>query len=275
MKIIHLTDPHFVPAGKTLYGRDPSIALAAAVADINAHHADAQLVVITGDLTHWGEPEAFEHLASVLAPLRAPLHLLVGNHDNRDVFRTYFPDQSCDPNGFVQSSLRTSAGCFLFLDTMLEGTHAGHYCADRLAWLLDNMENGSDEPVFLFMHHPPFDIGIRAMDKLALVQQDAFREIVEPHKHRIRHLFFGHVHRPIAGSWLGIPISTVRAMNHQVWFDMDAEDIQGSFEPPAYGVVLIDEEQTLVHMHDFMDDSRKFELGDSPWDDWSRRSAHP
>ena len=46
MKLIHLTDPHFVPPGKTLYDRDPRIALDAAVADITTHHADADLVVI-------------------------------------------------------------------------------------------------------------------------------------------------------------------------------------------------------------------------------------
>lgn len=275
MKIIHLTDPHFVPEGKTLYGRDPSVALAAAVADINAHHADAHLVVMTGDLTHWGEPEAFDHLARVLSPLRPPLRLLVGNHDNREIFRAHFPDQASDTNGFVQASLQTPVGQFLFLDTTLEGTHAGHYCADRLSWLLDNLENGAGTPLFLFMHHPPFDIGLRSMDMLGLVQKDAFREVIEPHKSRIRHLFFGHVHRPVAGSWLGIPVSTVRALNHQVGFDLESEAIPGSFEPPAYGVVLINDEAIAVHMHDFMDGSPKFQLSDSPWDDWARRSPHP
>ena len=57
MKLIHLTDPHFVPPGQTLYGRDPSVALKRCLADINEHHADADLCVITGDLTHWGEPD--------------------------------------------------------------------------------------------------------------------------------------------------------------------------------------------------------------------------
>ena len=42
MKFIHLTDPHFIPPGKTLYGRDPRIALDAAVADINAANSDAE-----------------------------------------------------------------------------------------------------------------------------------------------------------------------------------------------------------------------------------------
>ena len=90
MKFIHLTDPHFIPPGKTLYGRDPRIALDAAVADINAANSDAEMVVITGDLTHWGEPEAFANLADCLAPLTMPVKLLIGNHDHRpDLSRTF------------------------------------------------------------------------------------------------------------------------------------------------------------------------------------------
>ena len=64
-------------------------------------------------------------------------------------------------------------------------------------------------------------------------------------------------------------------MNHQVWLDMTADVLPGSFEPPAYAVVLIDEDTVVVHAHDFMDQSEKFAMSDSPWDDWSRREAHP
>ena len=270
MKLIHLTDPHFVPPGKTLYGRDPRITLDAAVADITTHHADADLVVITGDLTHWGEPDAFANLADGLAPLDMPIHVLIGNHDARDVLRQYFPDQPIDPNGFVQSALDTPRGRFLFLDTMLDGTHAGHYCPDRCAWLADTLAASAEMDLYLFMHHPPFDTGLPYMDRIGLQQKEEFQAVIEPHKDRIRHLFFGHVHRPISGSWRGIPYSTLRGLNHQVWFDLETDAAIGSFEPPAYCVVMIEDDTVIVHTHDFMDQSEKFKLHASPWDDWSK-----
>jgi hypothetical protein len=55
MKLIHITDTQFVAPGLTLYGLDPRVRLEAAINDINTHHSDAELAVITGDLTHWGE----------------------------------------------------------------------------------------------------------------------------------------------------------------------------------------------------------------------------
>lgn len=275
MKLIHLTDTHFVPAGEHLYGHDPRAALETAIADINAHHGDAELAVLTGDLTHWGEPQAFESLAETLAALKPPLRLLIGNHDDRQTFRKHFPDQAVDEKGFVQSVVDVSAGRLILLDTVLAGTHAGHFCAERQAWLADCLMRSEGRDIFLFMHHPPFPVGIPASDRIGLLDSEPFRAIVEPHKANIRHLFFGHLHRPIAGSWLGIPVSTVRAMNHQVWLDMNASTLRGSFEPPAYAVALIDADSVVVHFHDFMDASPKFDMHDSPWDDWSRRHAHP
>ena len=78
----------------------------------------------------------------------------------------------------------------------------------------------------------------------------------------------------MSGSWLGIPISSIRGMNHQVWFDTTSEELRGSFEPPAYAVVLINDESLIIHNHDFMDSSQKFFLSDNPWDDWSCISSH-
>ena len=66
MKLIHVTDTHFVKPGEMLLGLDPKARLDAAIADINRHHADADLAVITGDLTHWGHREAFENLKESL-----------------------------------------------------------------------------------------------------------------------------------------------------------------------------------------------------------------
>ena len=263
MKLVHLTDPHFTRPGRALYGLDPRARLDAAVRSINELHADADLAVITGDLAHWGEPDAYASLRQCLAALRVPCVPILGNHDDRRSFLELFPDAPQDADGFVQGVSDGPAGRLLFLDTNQPGTHAGWYCEKRLAWLEVRLEESRPRPVFLFMHHPPFDVGLAVMDRIGLQQKGAFAEALSPHLSRIRHLFFGHVHRPISGSWRGLPFSTLRATNHQVWLDFAATgDIPGSAEPPAYAVVLVDDERVVVHTHDFLDASRRFSLAD-------------
>ena len=274
MKLIHITDTHLVKPGETLFGLDPRARLDAAIADINASHADADLAVITGDLTHWGHREAFENLKDSLAALSIPVKLILGNHDHRGIFKEIFPDAVLDENGFVQEVIDTSAGRLVLLDTNLEGTHAGWYCAERLAWLDKQLEGSGDLPLFLFMHHPPCKLHLEPMDQIGLIQADAFRDVVEPHAHKIRHIFFGHIHRPVAGSWLDIPMSTIRSTNHQVWLDFTArETIPGSSEPPAYAIALIDEDSVVVHIHDYLDASEKYEMGGVRYSDWEATDA--
>lgn len=263
MKLIHLTDPHLVQPGMRLYGLDPRERLDLAVASVNKLHADADLAVITGDLAHAGESEAYVELRGCLDALRIPYVPMLGNHDDRRLFLELFPDAPQDLNGFIQGVREVSAGRLLFLDTHQPHTPMGWYCEQRRAWLAERLAEAGDTPVFLFMHHPPFDVGIGALDRIGLVQRAPFAATLAPHRHKVRHLFFGHVHRPVSGSWLGLPFSTLRATSHQVWLDFGAAvEVAGSHEPPAYAVVLVDDERVIVHNHDYLDSSRKFSLGE-------------
>jgi hypothetical protein len=61
-------------------------------------------------------------------------------------------------------------------------------------------------------------------------------------------------------------------MNHQVWLNFEAtQGLEGSFEPPAYAVVLFEDDRLIIHTHDFMDASEKFDLHNSPVNDWAVR----
>lgn len=260
MKFIHITDTHLVPPGQLLYGLDPEARLKACIGDINRNHADATFAIVTGDLAHYGEVAAYHALRAVFAELRMPLHLLIGNHDSRDNFLAVFEESPRDENGFVQFTLDTPIGTFICLDSNEPDVPYGILCERRLDWLRRRLDAAGDRPVYLFVHHPPFSVGIRRMDENALRQPERLAAVLDG-RHNIKHLFYGHLHRPIAGSWRGIPTSTMRATNHQVALDLVVEGVvPGSHEPPAYAVVLADAEQTVVHFHDYLDATATFNL---------------
>lgn len=263
-KFIHLTDTHQIPPGQSLYGLDPAARLRAAVASIAAEHRDAAFVIVTGDLAHRGEPQAYGVLREGLAALHMPVHLLLGNHDDRRAFLDAFPDTPTDAEGFVQYAFDAGALRMICLDTNEPGVHWGVLCERRAAWLAEALAGAArdDRSVHLFLHHPPFPLGIAAMDRISLRDTGPLEAAIAPHRERIRHLYFGHVHRPIGGSWHGIPFTTVRAISHQVALVLgrETERVPGSHEPPQYGVVLADALGTVVHVHDFADASPRFDL---------------
>ncbi|MDE0522177.1 MAG: phosphodiesterase [Boseongicola sp.] len=252
MKIVHLTDTHVVAGNGSPAGLSPGERLRAAVDSINAEHGDAAFVVVTGDLSDSGDVASYESFGAEIRRLKLPYHLLVGNHDDRDELFRAFPDLPRDNEGFVQSSAATPFGRCLFLDTHVPGSGVGEYCPARQGWLRADLERDA-EPVILFMHHPPMPVGMSGMDDIRLANGDAFHALLAPHASRIRHLFFGHLHRPVWGTWRGIPFSCMRGTSHQVALDLDGatDRVLGTREPPAYGIVLLSDEQVTVHMHDY------------------------
>ncbi len=253
MKLLQVSDLHFVPPGLKLFGIDPFARLASCIADMNRHHGDAAACILTGDLADRGAPEAYELLGRCLAGLRVPHHLLIGNHDDRAAFRAAFPGTPVDDDGFVQSVVDLGSRVLLLLDTHEPGTPVGGYCAARCRWLRDRLAEAEGRPVYLFMHHPPFEIGIPSLDNIRLKEAEGFAEALRG-ADNVRHLFFGHVHRPVSGAWHGIPFSGLRATVHQVSLDLVSPSaVPYNLEPPAYALILLEDDRTLVHFHDYLD----------------------
>ena len=91
---------------------------------------------------------------------------------------------------------------------------AGLYDAPRRAWLAAELAKADGAPVYLFLHHPPFDTGHALVDLIKLDDTEAFFDLLNGHD--IRHMFFGHAHRTISGQWRGIPFSALPSLNHHL-----------------------------------------------------------
>ena len=265
MHFVVLTDTHLVAAGKRLYGLDPAARLAQAVEVINRDHAHIEFVIVTGDLAHSGERAAYELLRDTLARLHAPVVLLMGNHDQRETFRAVFPDADDDGNGFVQTMRPFAAATVITLDTLSAdpASHAGILCRKRLAFLEHALRTAPPgKPVLLFQHHPPMTIGMPSMDSIKLRQSEELWDVFARTR-RPDFMFFGHVHRPVAGTWRGVPFHSQRAVNHQVGFDLAAADfIPGSHEPPDYSFVTVSGTDIVVLPRSFLYDGPAFSLDD-------------
>ena len=260
MKFIHLTDPHLVPRPQKLYDIDVHDRLAKAVASINAHHGDAQFCMVTGDLADRGEAGAYEDFLAILKDLACPWYPLVGNHDARAVARDVMPDLPWHEDGFLQYSIQTPVGHFIALDSVDEGHGSGRICSRRLGWLESQLEESKarGESAFLFLHHAPFKVGIHGLDRIRLVDGEKFADTIRSHD-QVRHIFMGHLHRSVHGSWHGIPFSSVKATAHQISLVVDDHTpLTASREAPAYAVVLIDDEGVIVHDHSYLEEDLTF-----------------
>lgn len=241
MKIIQITDTHLVPPGQLLHGLDPAARLRAVVSDVCARHADADLVIVTGDLCNDGDPRAYALLRELLAPIASPLRLLLGNHDARPAFVQAFPEQPVDAHGFVQSHIDTPHGRLLLLDTHHPNTIGGRYCAQRQQWLADALAGAGDQPVTVFMHHPPLPDGLAHFAHIGLHDADAVMGLLRGHSGGVRHIVFGHLHVAMTGvSADGFAYSSGQACAHQFITDPDNPTPWWTEGTPCYRVLMLD-----------------------------------
>lgn len=209
MRIIHITDFHLRDPGGSENAAQHASFLAACLGTLAEKYADTAYCVVTGDLADDGDPAAYQWLRNQLVGLPFPTVQLLGNHDDRDAFLREFGDQGRDQNGFVQSEVNTTEAKLIFLDTLKSGSDAGTLCDVRLNWLKARLQDSGDQPVLLFMHHPPCRIGDPIMDPIMLDNAGAFEKVLQK-AGNVRHIFFGHVHRSIFVNWKGLPATSLK-----------------------------------------------------------------
>lgn len=272
MKFIHISDIHLTIPGEIIDGLDPHKRFHQALKHIETHHSDAERIIITGDLAHWGECEAYEALNKVIEKFPIPVRLLLGNHDDRDAFIQTNPHHPLDGSGFVNHGEQINDLTFIYCDTNEPQTHAGHFCDKRLAWLEGVLTTRANQCV-LFFHHNPRPLRQPAMDSIGLVpaHSTALMYLIRQHSHRIRHIFFGHTHLTASGIFAGVPFACVRSTLHQGIPEFSkSEWLHGANLAPHYSVVFMEGDDTVIHQIPFTYDG-PIKLSGTGWKDWAKQ----
>ena len=240
MLIVQISDPHLKAEGELLYGRiDTQGFLERAVAYVNGLDPRPDIALVTGDLVDKGAPAEYANLKRLLSRLQIPFHLIPGNHDARDALREAFPEHNYLPQtGFLQYVLDDQPLRLIALDTLVEGKGHGALCGERLDWLEARLGE-SDRTTLLFMHHPPFEVGIEALDAARLLDGgDRLEALVRAHGN-IERVLCGHVHRPIQVRWAGTMASIAPSTAHQATLDLrDGASLSMTMDPPGVALHL-------------------------------------
>jgi Icc protein len=234
--IAQLSDPH-VDVGPDEPGSCE--ALAAAVDAVVRLDPAPDAVLVSGDLTNRSDAASYERVRELLAPLAMPVHVLPGNHDDREALRTWFTDDPVDGahGAPFQYALRCGDVRLVVCDTTVRGRDDGRLDAGTLAWLEGELAAEPSVPTIVAMHHAPLLTGIRAMDALGLPEAD--RAGLADLLHRspqVRRVVAGHVHRGCFGLLGGCGVFACPSTHLQVRWDPGGADIVLEPAPPSYAL---------------------------------------
>jgi 3',5'-cyclic AMP phosphodiesterase CpdA len=253
-KLLAFTDLHF--RASTIIGLDPVARFKEGLEHALAHQGDADGIVFMGDLSHGGTVSEYQILKETLGELPIPATFMLGNHDRREAFLEVFPEAILDHSGFVQSAFDMGEWRIITLDSLdgppyPKGHHSGLLCSDRLTWLTHQLADAANKPVAVFMHHPLGNVGFPGMDGIKMTNGSDVLALLKAHPKPV-HVFAGHVHRTISGSWNGVPYTMYKSPCHQQPFDFEMTNSALAVdEPGAYGLIMFDGPNLIAHSEDF------------------------
>ncbi|MDJ0104982.1 metallophosphoesterase [Rhodococcus erythropolis] len=221
--VIQLTDTHIRREGEKVHGVVDTLD--------NLHTALNRLVnsgqridalVLSGDLTDNGDPEAYRRLRQVVVPaadaLGAEVIYAMGNHDDREAFvHELMRTPRTEAPGIVQpvDGVFDIGGVrIVVLDSTTAGRHDGRLEPSQLSWLASVLAEPVAGGTILVLHHPPIPSPVTSVNSLRLQQSEHLEAVLVGSDVRI--ILCGHAHHTGAGSIAGIPVWVGPAMSYRV-----------------------------------------------------------
>lgn len=212
------------------------------------------LLLLTGDLTEYGDRESYALLLEALRDCAFPVWPAAGNHDMREALIAAFPEAPVQ-GGFVQYALDYRDLSVIVIDTLEEGRHGGAFCEARASWLKETLAERSGRACVLVMHHPPFESGIGWLDSGAEEPWiRRFTEAVAGHRQLVA-ILSGHLHRPISTVWNGIALTVTGSTAPLAALDLSPIDITKpdgramiTDEPPVLALHRWDGRRLISHL---------------------------
>lgn len=247
--LVQLSDLH---VGGDWAAPDPAAGVASAVRSVLSMPEPPDAVLVSGDLADHGDAAEYEQVLELLSPLRVPLYVLPGNHDDRAALRRHFglPGAADEP---VHYAADLGALRLVVLDSTLPGEDPGELGAEQLAWLDAELASHPETPTLMALHHPPVPTGIRICDESSLAAADrrALGETIARYP-AVRGIVGGHVHRAITGRLAGRPVVTVPSTYVQTQLTFGAGDTGLADDDPAgYGVHAVLDGEVVSHLQTF------------------------
>ena len=157
-------------------------------------------VIMSGDCAHLtGQPGDYAQLAELLQPVSkagCPVHMMMGNHDERVNFRRGFARQLPEQplvEGRLVSVVETRRANWFLLDSLDQvNTTPGVLGVAQRQWLAEALDARPDKPALIVGHHNP-RFGNPKENNTGLLDTDELFALLSPRK-QVKAYIFGHTH---------------------------------------------------------------------------------
>tara|TARA_B100000780_G_scaffold13440_1_gene9079 strand:- start:1420 stop:2178 length:759 start_codon:yes stop_codon:yes gene_type:complete len=191
LRLAQITDCHLQADALTFYkGVDADAHLDQCLSWLH-NNVKVDLLMLTGDLSHFGSEAAYQRLKQKLSSLTYPCIWLAGNHDNCGIMQGVSGQavqqlRVLDYEHWRLVVLNTTANA--------DGNGAGSIASAQMEEFKQVLEDDSQLPVCVFMHHNSMPVDSMWQDPIMLGNAQQFNALVAA-KPRVKAVLCGHVHQ--------------------------------------------------------------------------------
>jgi Icc protein len=222
MLIAQISDSHHPADPKQKYrGINPHKNLKTLIKKVKAMKPD--LLLATGDLSEDGSRKSYRLLKQYLNLPGIPVLALPGNHDDAELLAEIFPGSPVE----TISVSEHGPWQIIRLNSCLPGKPEGQLGDNALEDLERLLNDDSQRPRLIVVHHQPISVNSPWIDKYPLLNPEPLLQLID-HQPDVKVVLWGHIHRAFetqrAGTvMLGGPSSAINSLT----------DVQKFTEDPA------------------------------------------
>lgn len=245
MNIIQISDLHLCENNKYAFLRaDSTLALHRTVDYFLHSSIQADVVVVSGDVSTDGSIGAYQTAKKELARLPWPVYYIPGNHDNPAAMQK----MQLLPEDWRQAACRRiefPEAVIILLDSVRRGQSRGGVSDETLELLKSALSEDDGRPTFLFMHHVPFRTGYTAMDE-PFEQVEKLMKLLSGRQNL--YMCCGHIHAPIVTKMQQISVNTCPPICMAMEFDLTPQggDMFYTSEP-QFMLHVVEGAQVITH----------------------------
>lgn len=189
VRILQITDMHlFADRHESLHGVNTRDSLQSVLHRALQRPAP-DLVLVTGDLVHDESAAGYRALFKMLKPLKAPVGVIAGNHDNPETLRASMSRTVRLGGVHLLRGWRA-----VLLNSQVPGAAHGHLDNAELYFLEAALQAASNEHVLVVLHHHAVPVGSAWLDSIALDNPEALFGLLRRFPNA-RTVLCGHVHQ--------------------------------------------------------------------------------
>jgi Icc protein len=251
---IHISDTHIhrdMTYVKNNPPLNPDTGAAALVDQINNLPFALDFVLHTGDVAYDPDPDVYPICKEILGKIKYPVFYVAGNHDDDAALQKYLLGRD-NPIKPLHYELDVNGVQVVGVDSNGPVEQPRGFMTDtQLEWLSAVCRAPDYRPLIIALHHNPLPVDIPWLDGyMGITNAEAFHDAILPARHRLRGVFFGHIHQHLDMYRDGILYCGTASSWYQLHaypglettsFDVGAE--------PGFSLVMVAANQTYVRRY--------------------------